>query len=97
MKALPLPTFSLDQFTWDKKNRRLITEASTLCHFGNMFGQVWSDSCDLGLAIESHKTGDIFRFALDGEQADKEGEITSWMLKPVDKRCPVRFVIIFND
>ncbi len=97
MKALPLPTFPLDRFTWRKYDSTLVTEASTICHFGNMFSRVWADACDLGLAIESHKTGKIFRFTLYKEQADAEGEITCWILKPVAELCPIKKVVIFND
>ncbi len=63
-----------------------------------MFGRVWADACDLGLAIRSHKTGKEFRFTLDSERAEgKEGEILCWSLTPVDINCPVKKVFVFND
>ena len=59
--------------------------------------RVWNDSCDEGIAIRSHVTGKVERFYLFNEQRDNEGDLQFFQFKPVDDKCAVRLVTVYND
>lgn len=91
---LPLPKLDLKKFMWSKNSRTLVAEESD---FGPMrdgqwwLGQLYDDSVDIGIAIESHKTGQIKKFYLHKKDEDK------MVFHPVEKMSVVLEVIILKD
>lgn len=92
---LNIPTYDGSLFQWSGAHG--FAEASSLgINPGITPGrQVWSDSCDLGFLVRSHRTGEERLFTLDscGETRNAEGELTSWRFLGEGGVT----VIIFND
>lgn len=98
----PLP---LERFSWNAQSRTLVAEGSDFGPLRETFDprtgrtwiqQLWNDACDVGIAIESHKTGKVERFYLSQEETH-DGDLLAWHFKPVSKSCPVNEVVILND
>ena len=101
--------FSAKQFTYDKKAKEFAAEVSELSATGEnlaqlcVFHQVYSDSCDQGITLVSHITGQESDWAVANETKDVEGETMLWVLEPTFpslRKFPAlsgHRVIIFND
>lgn len=90
----PRPT-STETLAYDREANLLVGEASTLgLRSGEEFDRVWNDSCDVGLTLVSHRTGQEVVFAVDHEEI-RDGDILYWDLKPVDHVLAT--LRIFND
>lgn len=93
--------FSSRQFTYTEADRTFVSEASDLDN--RHLQRIYDDACDVGLAIQSDKTGRVVRFYMDGAKTDGEGELTHWTYKPLPedvRRMPDVAdlkVIVFND
>ena len=57
---------------------------------------IYHDACDVGIAIKSHHTGRVERFAFTGTDR-RDGEIVAWNFAAVSSDCRARKVVIFND
>jgi hypothetical protein len=45
--------------------------------------RLYDDACDVGIALRSHKTGEVSRwYLLDTITDPREGELLGWMFKP---------------
>lgn len=94
-------TFELSSFDYVKETKTLVAEASTIQLNG--FMRLYDDACDYGIAIRSHHTGHVARFAVTKINKDREGDIQSWTLQMTPESCranPGRedvVVTIFND
>lgn len=94
-------THDLQDFSWDKSDRTLVTEASTLSAGRSraITAQVYDDACDEGFVIESHHTDRRVTFALDKVDTNADNEIMGWWFKPCarkDAALDIR-VLIIND
>jgi len=69
----------------------------------SVFHQVYSDACDEGLTLISHRTGEEVDYVVIEEERANDGEIVSWVLAPTKlalKRVPRARgtkIIIWND
>lgn len=91
---LPVREYNLALFHFDKATGELTSEASDLNGFGP--GQLWNDACDIGIAVRSPRTDRVERFYLD-KVLSRDNEVQGWELKPVDPKCRVKKIIVFND
>lgn len=99
--------YNTNQFTINKFAKTFVAEASDLRAAGqSLFGQIYEDACDVGLMLESSKTGSVARFYLEAIETTHntdEGEILNWTLLPTSdavRRHPALNgwkMIIFND
>lgn len=66
-------------------------------------GQIFPDSCDVGIELLSVHTDRVAQFFVTKEKRDSEGDLEAWILTPTDKslrdipRLAEVSVIIFND
>lgn len=97
-----LPEMPLERFSWNPTDGKLVSEASD---FGPMrqglwwLGQLYEDACDAGIAIRSHKTGQVQQFVLVETlySKDEDRELYGWRFAPLQPNSRVREVLIFND
>jgi hypothetical protein len=96
--AIP-PRVELTQLTWDKKNRMLSSESSTL--FGplreTMTKYAETNGVPRMFDIHSPKTDRVYRFRLDRTSKDNDGDTRYWVYRPIAAGCPVAFVLVIND
>lgn len=90
---LQVPEYNGNSFTWSRRNKLNgigIVEASELgLRPGNApHSQCYSDACDVGIKVRSHRTGKVIECYLKGE-CDKEWEYVSL--------CGNVTIIILND
>ena len=94
-------THDLQDFDWDKRNRVLSAEASTIERGRRtaLMAQVYDDACDEGFVIESHHTDRRVVFALDKIDRDNDGDIAGWWFKPAERKDAALNikVLIIND
>jgi hypothetical protein len=89
------PVYSATQFTWEKKLRNLVIEASELPP--NIWGRIYNDAMDVGFGVYS-KTGKVEYFYLATFNKNREGEVTSWVFEPVNHKLNgLVSVVVFND
>lgn len=99
MGVKQLVTMPLKTFFWDRDKQELTADASD---FGSVaegtwwLQQLYDDACDIGIAIES-PTGKVELFTLADEVKDGEGDLMYWEFSPVNPKCRVKTVRIFND
>ena len=73
----------LSDFTYIKKTRTLVGEASELGNFKSP------------IEVLSEKTGKTVKFFFEGRETDAEGELVSWKFKTIcEANCKM---VIFND
>jgi hypothetical protein len=92
-------------FTYDKKIKALVSEASTITAGDKhaLFGRVYDDACDEGFVLKSHVTGGEIVFAIDKIDLNSDGEVMCWYLVPIRKATgrqdPSRdfHVLVIND
>ena|ERR1700722_15518214 len=92
----PLP---LDKFLYSSKDQSLSAEMSDFgpAREGHWWLQrIYSDACDIGIAIRSHYTNKVEIFYLEREEV-REGDLLAMYFKPLSKSCRVKSVVIFND
>lgn len=94
MTVLTPPAVSATMFTWEGGIG--VAEASSL---PASFGRVYDDACDEGLTVVSSRTGRQVVFVVDATVRDNDGDITEWVLTPVNPAdaSTVRGLRIFND
>ena len=101
---LNIPSIPMSRFHYNKQTRSLIAECSDFGPLREAFDpitgrkwihQLYDDACDLGIAIESHKTGRVERFYLDREEVH-DGDLVAFHFKPLDKTLDVK-VVVYND
>lgn len=93
MSVLKPSPVSTDRFTYVAAERLLVAEASDL----PPFGRVYDDACDEGLTLVSADTGREVVFGVEQIDRDREGDLVSWTLLPVDRAaCPCK-VVVYND
>jgi hypothetical protein len=80
MAQLEVPRYSSESLSHSAAKGLLIGEASDIGYRG--LGQLYDDSCDVGLALENPRTGNITRWSLKEEIRDQEHEVLGWMLVP---------------
>lgn len=77
MRIIPLNLFAFDEGA-----KILSADISDLGP--HPFHQVFPDSCDEGITILSHHTGEEVTFFVNRIETDSEREILSWELIPTD-------------
>ena len=85
---------NLKKFTYIESLKAIVAEASELGYKPGVIPgeQVFPDSCDYGLAVESPKTGRIIRFLFEERDDEK------FIYKPYKRdNSPVKELIIYND
>lgn len=101
MKLQNIPTYSTALFSY--RNKKFVAEASDLAPRDRLFGQIYDDACDIGLALKSQVTGRVMTFCQVDTLTDIEGEIQVWICRlcPEDARKSHEFknleVHILND
>lgn len=88
--------FMLSKFGWERANRCIHADASELGVSPGRIpaSQLWNDSCDIGVIIESDKTGKSIEFILN----EKESDAMCWYYEPLrSANSPIDRVMIFND
>lgn len=90
------PTHELADFSRDPGSKVWVSEMSTLSWGGTkkVFGPIWKDSLDTGLAIKSPKTGRVEAFLITDADV-KDGDIRSWTLRPMRQNLDMT-IEIFN-
>lgn len=96
-----MTTLPLERFSWDPKTKELVAWESELRDHPfdgryHWLQQMFSDACDVGIAIRSQHTDSVVRFCLSKELKNPDGETYGWEFKPYDQ-CRVTKVVIFND
>jgi hypothetical protein len=62
---------------------QLVGEASEMgIRPGHQWERLYDDACDVGIALQSHKTGVTTRWYLLDTERDAEGDITCWKFRP---------------
>jgi hypothetical protein len=89
------------------KGTALVCEASDLgpARRGRFWMQrFYTDACDVGIAIRSHVTGTVVRFALEKEERtdNEDNELLAYHFVPLDAEAKrlangIERVTIFND
>lgn len=99
---LPVKIYSSDHFCFSKG--RFVVYASDLgLSAGQEPGQrLYSDACDIGLAIQSKQTGAVVRYSLEATDKDADGDVRAWVFMPVEADCKNAAtrrtrVVILND
>jgi hypothetical protein len=99
-----MQVFNTSRFSWSETNRTLVTEASDIqFNPARDMHQIYVDACDVGIALESHKTGAVATFYFDRADVDGENDISAWVFLPTTetvRKLPhlaETSVIIFND
>ena len=46
-----------------------------------LFGRAYDDSCDVGLALISHKTGQALKMVVVKEHRNRDNDVTHWELE----------------
>lgn len=93
-------TFSTRSFTYDKKDKKFVAEASTI---KLKFKQIYPDSCDEGIELVSYRTGNVSEWIVVNNNYDSGHELVSWGLKPTAKSLKQfpglkgHTMVIFND
>lgn len=101
MSIIVTLTHDLQDFSWNKEDRTLVAEVSTLsCGRSRATtAQVYDDACDVGFVIESHHTDRRITFAQSNTDRNADGEIMGWWFKPCERKdaaLGIR-VLIIND
>ena len=88
---------SLKWFYFNPETKELSAEISSIP--ANLIPRpLYTDACDLGIAIRSHVTNKVERFAWnEAVGRDTEGERQYWEFLRVNPNCPVKKATIFND
>lgn len=105
MTILSVPTFPSDRFTprRDHNGMSFVAEASELSRLDLPFKQLYDDAADVGLAVQSRKTGKVVRYALYETTRDADQDVLCWVLLPIPEdvraipACRDTSVVIFND
>jgi len=105
---LPITPFTSSQFHFEKG--QFTAEASTLGikPAAMPFVRLFSDACDVGIAIKSDKTGQVVRYYLKNIEwkystgTHVDDEVVAWHFRPVDRDCHNEGtrrtrVVILND
>lgn len=93
---LPVPSYPVNIFDWDREHNRLTVEASQLSRAGiEWWARLYSDACDIGIKITGRQKEEYFSI-IDEVESD-DGEVLYWVLKPVDRACRLHDVIVWND
>ncbi len=100
VNELAMRPLDLSRFTYNKTDRTLAAEASDFGPFRDgtrWLCRIWNDSCDIGIAIRSHKTDKVEKFYLEHEEV-RDGDLLAYHFKPVNAALStVQSVVIFND
>jgi hypothetical protein len=90
IEALPISLFCRSS------HDTLVAEASTLGFpVGRCpYEQLYDDACDVGIRIQGRNK---VRFLFDYEGKSDDGDLQSWVFKPLEDAGPIKRVIIFND
>ena len=93
------------QFDYNPQSKTFVAEASDLTQGGasSLFGQIYSDACDLGLILVSQRTGAEVRYVVS-RSVMHDGDLLLWELVPADQTLRRKLVgaqdtkiTIFND
>lgn len=79
-----VPTYDASLFDWSKTT--ISEEASTLTATGGgarmrLYGALYDDAADCGLALRNPKTGGVTYWYLYDTHEDREGDVTHWTFK----------------
>lgn len=92
MAKLDFPAIGYDKF--GRTGDMLSCFASDVCCIDQrLCHRLYNDACDVGIAIQG-RTRQIF--ALEEEEV-RDGDLLASHFVPVDPRCPIKRVTIFND
>jgi hypothetical protein len=100
MRLNPAPQPS-DRFTYNDATKLFIAEASDLQN--QHLNRLYDDACDVGLVIESTKTGKLVRYYMSSVVKDGDGDVESWNYYPTTEslhevpECVGTSVTVFND
>jgi len=88
-----IDSVSTKMFHWHAEDKVFTQEISSLGK-ADLFSRLYSDACDVGFELVSHKTGKKVVMYFSSRETN-DGDILSWCFKPTDNH---RFsVIVFND
>jgi hypothetical protein len=98
---LPVLVFLSSQFTYTRKNKTLVSEASDM---GNRhLQQIYDDACDVGFAVKSETTGNVVTYYMANVMKNSEDEVMGWEYHPTAEsirqipECVDTKAIVFND
>ncbi len=88
--------------SWNQRDKTLVGELSSC---GNNFrlSRIYQDACDVGIQLQSHRTGEVATFYLAEEKHDNENDLLYMSFHPtpeeIKKNPRMRDVkvILFND
>jgi len=101
---LTLVEHSSNQFTYDKRKKLMVSEASDLDN--RHLERLYDDACDVGFAVRSEQTGNVVVFVMTSPFHTGEGEdreIAGWHYVPTTEsfrkhpECQGMEAKIFND
>lgn len=86
---------SSNLFTMSNDKKQMVSEASTVRPGPIDPKDINGKRVQHGVLVKSEKTGRVEAFSLDKVSKDAEGDITSFLFKPLDKSVKVD-VLLFN-
>ena len=98
LNTAPQPS---DRFTYDEKTKLFLAEASDLQN--QHLNPLYDDAVDVGLVMESTKTGQLVRYYMSSAVKDNDGDVESWNYYPTTEsirevpECVGTSVTVFND
>ena len=90
-----------DRFTFNATTKLFIAEASDLQN--QHLNPLYDDAVDVGLVIQSSKTGQLVRYYMNSVVKDGDGDVESWNYYPTTEslrevpECAGTSVTVFND
>ena len=92
---------SSDKFTYYAASRSFVTDASDLQD--QHLNPLYDDAIDVGLVIQSAKTGKLIRYYMNSVVRDDDGDAAAWKYLPTTEsirevpECAGTSVTVFND
>jgi hypothetical protein len=79
-QVLPIPIHRGDAFSWlGKTGSTCISDLQGW----NLMSRVWTDACDEGFYVQSHRTGAVKLFVMT-ETVHRAGDLECWVFKSDD-------------
>lgn len=104
--AQRVPNFFIQRgvFTIDTGSKEMVADVSdVVAPRGQVFGPLYDDAADVGIALRNERERTVATFALSNEKRDDEGDVQMWVFEPTSESIQVHpslkgwTVILFND
>lgn len=99
IQAIPSKLFTVTR----NENRHVLTAEISDLGPGFRFQLLYDDAMDVGMAVESSKTGNVVHYYLYDTIDTAEGDVSYWILMPTTESirqyplCKNTEIMLFND